>query len=62
MHRELADEIVLIAAPIFAVLLGQLVANTPHGQTVPAETMRELRRQAITQALALRRDVLSTEV
>jgi hypothetical protein len=60
MHAELADEIVLIAAPIYAALLTQVVSI--DGLHAPAEMLADLRQQAIAQALALRLDVLSTVV
>jgi hypothetical protein len=59
MHQELADEVVLIAAPIFAALLTPYVAAA---LPVSADTLKELRHHAIQQALALRLDVLETPV
>jgi hypothetical protein len=57
MNHELADHICLIAAPIFAALLAPHVT---YSATVSVETLGVLRRYAIEQALALRRDVLAT--
>lgn len=57
MHYELADHIVLIAAPIYAALLADYMTA---GRGVTAEGMEHLRATAITQALALRLDVLGT--
>jgi hypothetical protein len=55
MHAELADHICLIAAPIYAALLTRALAT---GAEIPADVLSDLRRHAITQALALRLDAL----
>ena len=57
MHDELAEEIVLIAAPIYAALLAPHVT---YSATVSVETLGVLRRHAIEQALELRKDVWAT--
>lgn len=56
MNEELAEEIVLIAAPIFAALVAQWYARGD----VPAEKLKELRCHAIQQAVALRLDTRET--
>jgi hypothetical protein len=55
MNVELADHISLIAAPIFAAMLGPHVT---YSATVSVETLSLLRRHALEQAMALRLDAL----
>jgi hypothetical protein len=55
VNQELADHIILVAAPILAGLLAPFVAT---GQDVSAEKLKELRHHALTQALALRLDAM----
>jgi hypothetical protein len=54
MNTELAEEIARLAAPIFAALLAPYVAAA---MPISAETLKELRHHAITQARALWLDV-----
>ena len=56
MHAELADHICLIAAPIYAMLIARALAT--GAENIPAEVLSDLRKHAITQALALRLDAL----
>jgi hypothetical protein len=58
MHGELADDIAQIAAPIYAALLSRLFATHLPNFDLPAATLDAARRDAITQALALRKQVL----
>ena len=59
MNSELAEEIARLAAPIYAALLAQLVSIDNQFDTTRRRA--ELRRQAIAEALALRRETLKTE-
>jgi hypothetical protein len=57
MNGELADYIVGIAAPIYASLLIPVV-NAYGSDVIPAEVLEQVRRAAITQALALRKQAI----
>ena len=52
MNIDLADHIVLIAAPIYAAFLRMAVPE--NGKRLSAEELSDLRMHAINQALALR--------
>jgi hypothetical protein len=60
MNRELAEHISLVAAPIYAEMLGQLLSI--DGLHAPAELVADLRRQAIAEAHALWLQALDTEL
>ena len=60
MNSELAEEIVRLAAPIYAAFLARAIA-TRSDNAVPADVLNVLRRHAITQAHALWLETLDTE-
>ena len=56
MDAELADQIVLIAAPIYAAMIQHQLSI--EGLHAPVAMLVELRRQALEEALALRQEAL----
>ena len=60
MNVELADHIALLAAPIYAAFLAHALGVAVGQENLPAAVLAELRKQAITQAMALWLDTRDT--